>query len=53
MEATHTATLRHTHQLLPLLPSGPGGVHDLALRRDRVGHHRAAYASGIHWRKHR
>ena len=39
MEATPSATPRHTNQLLPLLPSGPGGVHSLSLRRDRQSHH--------------
>ncbi len=36
MDAT-PATSRHMHQLLPLLPSGPDGVHNLALREDRCG----------------
>jgi len=26
--------------LLPLLPSGPGGVHKLSSRGDRRGHHK-------------
>lgn len=29
------ATPRHMSQLLPLLPSGPGGVHSLSLRGDQ------------------
>jgi len=29
------ALTRHTHQLLPLLPSGPDGVHNLTLRGDQ------------------
>ena len=29
------ATPRHMSQLLPLLPSGPGGVYNLSLRGDR------------------
>ncbi len=28
---------RHTHPLLPLLPSGPDGIHNFALRGDRHG----------------
>lgn len=41
--------------LLPLLPSGPGGVHRSLLRGDRSGHHsacvdnRAAIARGAHY----
>lgn len=41
--------------LLPLLPSGPGGVHRSLLRGDRLGHHctctdsRAAIARGAHY----
>ena len=31
------ASSRHTLWLLPLLPSGPGGVHNLTLREDRTG----------------
>ena len=31
------ATSRHTLWLLPLLPSGPGGVHNLTLREGRTG----------------
>ncbi len=38
--ATRPATLRHPSPLLPLLPSGPGGVHSLSSRRDRLGHRR-------------
>ena len=37
--ATPSATPRHTHQSLPLLPSRPGGVHNLALRGNQKGHH--------------
>ena len=33
--ATPPAAPRHMNQLLPLLPSGPGGVHNLSLRGDR------------------
>jgi len=41
------ATLRHLKSLLPLLPSGPGGVHRYSLRRDRRGPPlRAAIISG-------
>ena len=38
--ATRPAALRHPSPLLPLLPSGPGGVHSLSSRRDRLGHRR-------------
>ncbi len=38
--ATQSATLRHMSRLLRLLPSGPGRVHRVSLRRDRKGHHR-------------
>ena len=38
LEAARTATPRHMPQQLPLLPSGPGGFHCLALRGDRPGH---------------
>ena len=31
------AAPRHSRPPLPLLPSGPDGVHDLAMRRDRCG----------------
>ena len=34
-----SATPRHTNQLLPLLPSGPGGVYNLSLRGNQQGHH--------------
>jgi len=30
-----SATSRHTNASLPLLPSRPGGVHNLLLREDR------------------
>ncbi|CCE24088.1 exported protein of unknown function [Methylotuvimicrobium alcaliphilum 20Z] len=33
------ATSRHTNLLLPLLPSGPGGVYSVSLREDRHGYH--------------
>ena len=33
------ATSRHTNLLLPLLPSGPGGVYSVSLREDRYNHH--------------
>ena len=39
--AAPPADLRHPHHLLPLLPSGPGGVCRLASRRDRRSHHEA------------
>ena len=32
----NSAFPRHMHQLLPLLPSGSGGVGNLSLRRDQV-----------------
>jgi len=35
LEAALPATSRHTNQLLPLLPSGPGGVYNLSLREDQ------------------
>src|SRR5690625_7979384 len=35
MEVDLSATPRHMSQQLPLLPSGPGGVHCLSLRGDR------------------
>ena len=41
LEVTQTAAPRHTSRQLPLLPSGPGGVHYLSLRGDHLGHHRA------------
>ena len=41
MEATQTATPRHTSRQLPLLPSGPGGFHCLSLRKDRLGYQNA------------
>ena len=34
------ATLRHPSHLLPLLPSGPGGVHKLSSRRHQRSHHK-------------
>jgi len=37
--ATLIATLRHMSRLLRLLPSGPGRVHRVSLRRDQKGHH--------------
>lgn len=37
--AIEPATSRHTNLLLPLLPSGPGGVHSVSLREDRPDHH--------------
>ncbi len=37
--AAPPADLRHPHHLLPLLPSGPGGVCRLASRRNRRSHH--------------
>src|SRR5690606_28282577 len=39
----YPATPRHTNQQLPLLPSGPGGVHHLSLRGDRADHHNARF----------
>ncbi len=39
---TLVATLRHMSRLLRLLPSGPGRVHRVSLRRDQKGHHRIA-----------
>jgi hypothetical protein len=41
------ATPRHLHQLLPLLPSGSDGVHNLALRGDQLGHHNMAEREGF------
>ncbi len=41
MEMTQLATPRHPIILLPLLPSGPGGVHSELSRGDQLGHHRA------------
>ena len=38
--AAPPATLRHPNHLLPLLPSGPGGVHKLSSRRHRRSHHK-------------
>ncbi len=35
MAAVLPATSRHMNRLLPLLPSGPGGVHNLSLREDQ------------------
>ena len=37
--ATVPATSRHTNLLLPLLPSGPGGVYSVSLREDQHDHH--------------
>ena len=37
------ATLRHSEKLLPLLPSGPGGVHSVPMRRHRVERARLCY----------
>ena len=34
------ATLRHSRILLPLLPSGPGGVHSVTMRRNRADCHK-------------
>ena len=39
MVATPSAYLRHMTNLLPLLPSGPGGVHKQLLRRHQWSHH--------------
>ena len=47
LEVTHPATPKRPSPLLPLLPSGPGGVHSISPQGDQVGHHRAAYPSGI------
>ncbi len=33
------ATSRHTNPLLPLLPSGPGGVYSVSLREDQHSNH--------------
>ena len=46
MEVTHPATPMRPSPLLPLLPSGPGGVHSMSPLGDQAGHHRAAYATG-------
>ena len=43
--AAPPATLRHPSHLLPLLPSGPGGVHKLSSRRHQRSHHRLADSS--------
>ena len=43
---TQLATLRHMSRLLRLLPSGPGRVHRLSLRRDQKGHHNEPYNLG-------
>ena len=40
MAATSLATPRHMNPLLPLLPSGPGGVRNVSLRGDQRDHHR-------------
>lgn len=37
--AIFSATPRHMSPILPLLPSGPGGVHNVSLRGDRKDHH--------------
>jgi len=37
--ATPLAMLRHIPQSLPLLPSGPGGVHEVILRSNQQGYH--------------
>ena len=37
--AIPSAHLRHITSLLPLLPSGPGGVHKQSLRRHQWDHH--------------
>ena len=37
MVATQSSHTWHTSPLLPLLPSRPGGVHNLSLRGDRKG----------------
>ncbi len=47
MEAARTATPRHMYQQLPLLPSGPGGVHCLTLRGDRPGHPKSPALEGL------
>jgi len=39
MVATLPAKLRHIIVLLPLLPSGPGGVHRVQLRSNQQGYH--------------
>jgi hypothetical protein len=36
--ATCFSRTLHTNQLLPLLPSGPDGVHNLLLQGDQRGH---------------
>ncbi len=46
--ATQSATPRHMSRLLRLLPSGPGRVHRVSLRRDRKGHHRMTYQAVQH-----
>ena len=43
--AAPPATLRHPSHLLPLLPSGPGGVHKLSSRRHQRSRHRLADSS--------
>ncbi len=50
VEVTHSATPKRPGPLLPLLPSGPGGVHSKLPQGDQVDHHRAAYASRIRMR---
>ena len=39
MVATPPADSRRTHQKVPLLPSGPGGVPNLASRGDERSYH--------------
>lgn len=40
MVVTLLAKPRHIIDLLPLLPSGPGGVHRVQLRSHQQGYHR-------------
>jgi len=37
IKKTTLATSRHINSSLPLLPSGPGGVHKYLLREDQGG----------------
>ena len=37
--ATHLTKSRRPNQMLPLLPSGPGGVHNISSRGNQVGYH--------------